>query len=111
MGTINATDDMSTLLSCLEKAKKEGYTINFKVTKKGMSPEKGNTVYKPEDIKVNNFYRFEGASDPSESAILYLVETSDGSKGTITDAYGVYADPGITTFMQQVEEIEKKQKQ
>jgi hypothetical protein len=40
-------------------------------------------------------------------AILYAIETTDGRKGTLIDAYGYYADEEISAFMQNVE-IHKK---
>jgi hypothetical protein len=52
--------------------------------------------------------RFEGASDPADNTILYVIETNDGIKGTLVDAYGSYADPKVTTFMEEVAEINKK---
>lgn len=101
-------DDMTSLMACLEKAREDGFVLDFTITKTGLTFPDTENMYSPEKIKVNNFYRFEGASDPSENAILYLLETSEGKKGTLTDAYGPYANPLITAFMDQVTEIEKK---
>ena len=39
---------------------------------------------------------------------LYVIETDDGTKGTLVDAYGTYADAQVHKFMQQVEGIQKK---
>jgi len=69
-----------------------------------------NKVYAPGDVKVIDFFRFEGQSDPADNAILYVIETSDGVKGTLIDAYGTYADEHINKFMAEVEEINKKDK-
>jgi hypothetical protein len=41
-------------------------------------------------------------------SILYVIETSDGRKGTLIDAYGLYADDNIGEFMKEVEDIQKK---
>jgi hypothetical protein len=40
-------------------------------------------------------------------SILYAIETSDGTKGTLVDAYGLYADEQTGSFMKEVE-IHKK---
>jgi hypothetical protein len=37
-----------------------------------------------------------------------VIETSDDAKGTLTDAYGMYADPNIDQFIKEVENITKK---
>ena len=102
-------DEMRTLASVLNKKIQDGYTENFKVTDDdGLQSLETEKIYKPEEVHIVNFFRFEGASDPSESAILYVIETDDGAKGTIMDAYGMYADPNIDKFIKEVEDISKK---
>ena len=109
MPTTNTnTDDMKTLAACLNKVVKEGYTENFKVTEEGLKSLETEKIYQPDQIHIVNFFRFEGASDPSESAILYVIETNNGAKGSLTDAYGMYADPDIDKFIKAVEDISKK---
>src|SRR6476646_10567663 len=108
MTSSNNPDDMKTLASCLNKIVKEGYEENFKMTDKGLQSLETEKIYRPEEVHIVNFYRFEGASDPSDSAILYVIETTDGAKGSLTDAYGMYADPEIDTFIKEVENISKK---
>jgi hypothetical protein len=102
---------MKTLMECINKMVKDGYTDNLKMTKQGLySPQKDRT-YTPEEVTIINFYRFEGQSDPADNAILYVIETTDGVKGTLVDAYGAYADEAISKFTKQVEEINKKVQQ
>jgi hypothetical protein len=105
----NLMDEMKTLASCINKVTQDGYVENFKVTEDGhLASLETEKVYKPEDVHIINFFRFEGASDPSDSAILYVIETTDGAKGSLTDAYGMYADPNIDKFIKEVEDISKK---
>ena len=102
-------DEMKTLASCLNKITKDGYAENFTVTEDGhLRSLETDKLYNPDDVHIINFFRFEGASDPSDSAILYVIETSDGAKGSLTDAYGMYADPQIDQFIKEVENISKK---
>lgn len=108
MLTIKNPDDMKTLAFCLNKVVSEGYSENFKVTEEGLLSLETEKLYHPDEIQIVNFFRFEGASDPSDSAILYVMETIDGAKGTLTDAYGMYADPDIDKFIKEVENITKK---
>lgn len=100
-------DSMRTLSSCTTKLSEDGYTTQFKALKKGLESLETHAVFAPDEVKIINFYRFEGESDPSDNAILYVVETNTGEKGTLTDAYGVYTDPKVSEFVKQVEEIEK----
>ena len=104
------TGDMKTLASCINKLVLDGYEEDFKVTDEGLFAAHFNKVYQPEEIHIVNFFRFEGASDPADNSILYAIETSDGAKGTLTDAYGPYADEKVDTFIKKVEDIQKKTK-
>jgi len=101
---------MNTLTSCVNKVVKDGYTDNFKVTEQGLYASSNEKTYSPDQISVINFYRFEGQSDPGDNAIMYVIETSDGLKGTLIDAYGAYSDNSVNTFMNEVDEISKKVK-
>jgi len=100
-------DSMKTLSSTTHKLSQDGYHTQFKASKSGLESLETHEVFKPDEVKIINFYRFEGESDPSDSAILYVIETSTGEKGTLTDAYGVYTDQKVSEFVQQVEEIQK----
>ena len=91
----------------MRKLEQHGYDQQFKVQKDRLVSLTSGKKYKSEDVKAVNFYRFEGISDPDDMSILYAIETCDGSKGTLTDAYGRYSDEDTGTFMKQVE-IEKK---
>lgn len=108
METLSTSEDMKTLTDCSNKLVKDGYTENFKVTENGLQALSTNKFYKPEEVHVLNFFRFEGESDPADMSILYAIETSDGIKGTLNDAYGPYSDPNVSKFMKQVEDITKK---
>lgn len=104
----NSMPYMKSLATCLNRMITEGYTEDFKVTDYGLESLHKNENYKPEQIQIVNFFRFEGQSDPDDNAILYVIETNDGTKGTLIDAYGVYNDPKVTKFMKDVESIHKK---
>ena len=99
---------MNTLTSCVNKMEKNGYTDSFKVTRQGLYSCAKSKYYLPEEVKVINFYRFEGESDPADMSIMYVIETADGVKGTLIDAFGPYSDDSVTAFMKQVEDMEKK---
>ena len=75
-------EEMKTLASCLNKVVKDGYVENFKVIEDGLQSLETEKIYQPEQIHIVNFFRFEGASDPSDSAILYVIETDDGVRGS-----------------------------
>ena len=104
----NSMPYMKSLATCLNRIVNDGYTEDFKISDKGLESLQKDRSYKPEQIQVVNFFRFEGESDPDDNAILYVIETADGTKGTLIDAYGIYTDPRIGKFMKDVECIQKK---
>jgi hypothetical protein len=108
MENSSTLEDMKTQVSVLNKLTRDGYTENFSVGEKGLTTATTEKNYSPEEVHVVNFFRFEGASDPADNSIVYAIETNDGLKGTLTDAYGPYAEPTVSKFMKQVEDITKK---
>ena len=98
---------MTTLSECINMVLGRGYSENFKVLREALVTENEKSIYCPQDIVIPNFYRFEGDSDPDYSSILYLIKTNDGLKGTLVDAYGVYADSEISNFIRQVKDFHK----
>lgn len=100
-------DEMTTLASVTSIAAQRGYTENFKVTEEGLYAAATDIYYLPNEVKIDNFYRFEGASDPEDNAILYLLETHDGVMGTLVDSYGAEADKLISDFIKDIPEVPK----
>ncbi len=98
---------LKSLTSCLAKVNRDGYTHDMKIENGVIQSLQTEKSYYPHELKVVNFFRFEGLSDPEDNAILYIIETNDGTKGTLVDAYGVYSDPEIDKFMKAVEDIQK----
>lgn len=104
----DATPKMKTLSESVNEAIGKGYTENFKVVTAGLATADEQITYAPHDIAISDFYRFEGYSDPQDNSILYLINTNDGRKGTLVDAYGAQADEMISRFIHDVEDIHKK---
>src|SRR5207302_11082637 len=86
---------MKSLATCVNRMITDGYTEDFKITERGLESLNNQKNYSPEQIRVVNFFRFEGVSDPDDTAVLYVIETADGTKGTLIDAYGIYNDARI----------------
>lgn len=107
MNTITNTD-LKTLAECMTLLKKEGYTKDFQITERGLKAMDDDRLYQAEEVKIANFYRFEGETDPGDMSILYAIETNDGVKGTLSDAYGHYASGKVTEFFEKVNNIQKR---
>jgi hypothetical protein len=100
---------MKSLSHCLNKAAEDGFKANFEATKGGIKNLDSGKTYDPTTLQVVNFYRFEGASDPADNSILYLIEAADGTKGALVDSYGAQSDPDVDKMIKMIPVIEKQQ--
>lgn len=101
--------ELTAMVTILNQLHKEGYRRDFKVSDDGrLCTLDGKEQYTPEQVRIVNFYRFEGETNPGDEAILYVLETTSGVKGTISDAYGPYADEKVEAFMKQLEDLGKE---
>jgi len=98
-------NEMTTLSGVLEKLRLRKMDTEFKWSEEGegLTADKGK-VYQPEDLEIIKTYRFEGASDPSDSSILYIIRANDGLVGYSIDAYGAATnhEEGYNSFIRKV---------
>lgn len=99
---------MPDMVGCLNKVQDLGYIDQYQAKGSHLYNLDNNRIYYPADVIVNNYYRFEGPSNPDDMAILYAIETSDGRKGTLIDAYGYYACDEVGDFMIAVTDMNKR---
>lgn len=99
---------LKSMIICLGKVVKDGYVNDFEVADQGIWSARTKRMYSPGDIKVVNVMRFEGLSAPGELATIYIIETSDGIKGTLVDASEGFDDQKIDVFMREVYDLKKK---
>jgi len=102
-------EEMTTLVTVEKKLNSQGYTKDFSVKDGRLTTmdSESATTYSPEETTIVDYFRFEGESNPDDMSILYAIETTDGTKGTISSAYGVYANEDVDTFILQVESLGK----
>ena len=79
----SASEDTNNLL-------KKGYNLNFSI-------KDGNLVVGQDKYDINKFqidetYRYEGETNPSDSAVIYAISSKAGKKGILIASYGVYSD-------------------
>lgn len=97
---------LETMVSVMQKLEEEGYNVQFQATADGLVSLKSNKIYQPGEVRVENFYRFEGESNPDDSSIVYAIAAGD-ERGTLIDSYGRYSDEHVAGFMKLVEKINK----
>lgn len=90
---------LETLVEALEDAERRGFTRSFNVKEGRLVCEKTGQGLGPDDVTIVDHQRFEGPSSEDDNSVLYYVECKDGSRGTIVDAYGTYADGDLADFL------------
>lgn len=90
---------MNTLRACRTRMSQEGYDEDFRATPTGLRSMHTQQVYNVEDVRVITSYRFEGLSNPSDHAVMYVIETNDGRKGTLVDLFGTHTHPSVARLL------------
>ncbi len=82
-----------TVSLALNSLKARGYTTDFNIAFDKLTCNETKACLSPGEFEIIEVYRFEGESNPSDEAVVYAVESKDGKmKGSLVNAYGVYAD-------------------
>ncbi len=102
--------NMTPEVKCLQNVQRKGFISQFSVSDDQLVCVSTGRLYEPREINIVNFYRFEGISDPGDMSILYVIETIDGQKGTLIDAFGIYAQDSVGKFFDRVMDIQKQTK-
>ena len=95
------TDDQ-TLAGAIDDLARRGFTESLAVVGNGLRTTKTQKVFRPDEVVIREYRRFEGVSDPDDMSIVYAIETEGGIRGILVDAYGVYADPAVSAFLSKV---------
>ena len=91
-----------TMTEAIEDLKKRGFTANFELLNNVFRAVDSGQAFQADDLTIVEHHRFEGASDPDDMSVVYAIEARDGTRGILVDAFGVYADPDLGAFLQNV---------
>lgn len=94
--------EIMTLAGVMDELTGRGFTEHFVVADRKLRAVGSGKTFPPAGVTISEYHRFEGISDPDDLSILYALETRSGLRGTLADAFGVYADPGVGDFMREV---------
>ncbi|QNL22633.1 phosphoribosylpyrophosphate synthetase [Hyphobacterium sp. CCMP332] len=84
-------ENYDTLSMAMNALKERGFTIEFSTEKSHIISIDKDLKYEPEDFDIVEIHRFEGMTNPGDMSVLYAIESKDGKKGLLVDAYGAYA--------------------
>ena len=82
-----------TLVDATNDLYKRGYTANLSLEGDMLDDKSQNVHMGADDFEIDEFYRFEGQSNPSDMSIVYGISSQKYKlKGVLVNAYGTYAD-------------------
>lgn len=99
--------DYQTLAGAIDQLARRGFTESFSVVGNRLRVAETRKTFRPDEVVVREYRRFEGVSDPDDMSIVYAIETEGGIRGTLVDAYGVYSDPAVSAFLETVPIVER----
>jgi len=92
-----------TVTSALQELKQRGYTLDFNIAFDKIICSDNKICLDPHEFEIVEVFRFEGDSNPSDEDVVYAIESKDGlTKGTITSAFGMYAETASSELIQKL---------
>ena len=92
----------TSMAEAIQGLKKRGFTANFEFLDQAFRDVNSGRTFKAEDLTIVEHSRFEGSSDPDDMSVIYAIESDEGSQGIIAHAFGVYANPELGGFLNNV---------
>lgn len=79
-----------TLSETINALKADGYTLDFNIDQECLVCHLPKISMSPNDFKIDAVFRFEGASNPDDQAILYAISAQKlNVKGVLVNGYGI----------------------
>jgi hypothetical protein len=94
-----------TVAEAMAGLKERGYTIDFSIlaNEDRLVSHLPALSLSPADFEIDDFFRFEGDTDPGDQMIVYAISSNDNKlKGLVVNAYGLYADNAYSAIVKKL---------
>ena len=81
-----------TLTEAINDLKARGYDLDFNLKEDCIECLHSRTQLSANEFEITETYHFDGSTDVDDEVMLYAIESKAGLKGTLVNAYGIYAD-------------------
>jgi hypothetical protein len=95
-------------IDAIDDLRRRGYTADFEVRDGALRETASGRLFRADELAIVEHHRFEGASDPEDMSVVYALESRDGLRGVVVDAFGAYANPRLADFLEKVEMREQE---
>jgi len=97
-----------TMTEAVNGLQERGFTANIELINGLFHDVNGGRTFRADELTIVEHHRFEGLSDPDDSAVCYGLQARDGTRGILVDAYGTYANPAVSELLAKVRVHEEK---
>lgn len=103
MNDVTLQESYGTLSETITGLVKAGYTSNLNVREDCLVCHQTNTSLSPDDFQIDKVYRFEGASNPDDEAVVYAISSPRfGIRGTLVNGYGTSFDESSSKLVEKL---------
>ena len=96
-------ENYDTVVAALNGLKAKGYTLDFNIAFDKIICKETDLCLNPNEFEIIEVHRFEGNTNPDDEDVVYAIESKNGGiKGTMTSAYGLYADSMDTEMIKKL---------
>ena len=98
-----SVDMPETVTDAVRLLEADGFAADFSVESSGVHCSVCHARHEPAELRIRRRFRFEGPTDPADSAIVLGVECpSCGAKGIVVSAYGPDADDQLLALIERL---------
>lgn len=89
-------------IDAMRDLRRRGYSADLEFRDDALHEIVSGRRFRPDELAIVEHHRFEGASDPEDMSVVYAIESNDGVRGIVVDAFGAYADPNLAAFLEKI---------
>lgn len=100
--------EIDNLVDGINELRKEGYVEDFNLKQNCIECRNGEYKIFHDEFEIDNFFRFEGDTDPGNSSILYAISSPKYKlKGVLVNGYGIYSEEVTNEMLNKLNIVHK----
>lgn len=96
------TGPMDTLGDRMRQLEAAGWVEQLSVSEAGLRCDACGRRAAPEEVVIDESYRFEGPSDPADEATLFALTMPCGHRGVLPAGYGKDTEPDVVNVLKRL---------
>ena len=89
-------------IDAMRNLRQRGFITDLEVRDGALRETTTGRRFRPDELAIVEHHRFEGESDPEDMSVVYAIESDDGVRGIVVDAFGTYANPALAAVLEKI---------